>query len=199
MLPPGNLPPVAGTRVGVELVSGEVFVRLTSTAPEVPLNGVATVPVGATVDASKGVIAVHAAANGFQPASPRARRQTATIRAGIFRIRQARAYRATIPADMIMEHPANAKVACTASRPRKSVVRSLTIVAKGLFRTFGGASTATARNATFTTTDRCDGTLTQVRTGRVTLKLKRRGSTVRVNAGRTHLAKARLFAARKPS
>ena len=165
------------------------------------MQGVATLPVGATVDASKGVVAIHAAANGFQPGSPRARRQSATIRAGIFAIRQARARtkRATIPTDLIMAHPADAKVACTASRPRKSVVRSLTIVAKGLFRTVGGASTATARNATFTTTDRCDGTLTRVRKGRVTLKLKRRGPIVRVSAGRTYLAKARLFSAKLPA
>jgi hypothetical protein len=95
-----------------------------------------------------------------------------------------------------MEHPANAKVGC--GRPTKRVVRRLTVVAKGLFRTFGGASTATARNATFTTTDRCDGTQTRVLRGRVTLKLKRRSPTVRVKAGRTYLAKARLFAASRP-
>ncbi len=196
VLPPGNLPPVAGTRVGVELVSGEVFVRLPSSSPSgfVPLKGIATVPVGSTVDASKGVVAVRAAANG----SSRARLSTATIRAGIFKIRQARARAkgATLPADLLMEHPANAKVGC--GRPTKRAVRRLTVVAKGLFRTFGGASTATARNATFTTTDRCDGTQTRVLRGRVTLKLKRRGSTVRVNAGRTYLAKARLFAASRP-
>jgi hypothetical protein len=196
LLPPGNLPLVAGTRVGVELVSGEVLISLPGSPRFVPLKGLATVPIGATVDASKGVIAVHAAANGFEPGSPRARRQTARIRAGIFRIRQARARakKATIPVDMIMAHPPNAKVACSASRPRKSVVRSLTIVAKGLFRAIGGAGTATARNATFTITDRCDGTLTRVRKGRVTLKLKRRGAIVRVSAGRSYLARARLFA-----
>ena len=99
---------------------------------------------------------------------------TATIRAGIFKIRQARARAkgATLPADLLMEHPANAKVGC--GRPTKRAVRRLTVVAKGLFRTFGGASTATARNATFTTTDRCDGTQTRVLPGRVKLKLKRR-------------------------
>ena len=48
----------------------------------------------------------------------------------------------------------------------------MSMVVKGYYRALGGASTATARNATFDTTDRCDGTLTEVGKGRVSLKVK---------------------------
>ena len=52
----------------------------------------------------------------------------------------------------------------------------------------------TGRNATWTSEDRCDGTLTRVRRGRVSVRAARR--TVTVRAGRAYLVKARLFGAR---
>ena len=71
------------------------------------------------------------------------------------------------------------------------------MVAKGFYRTLGGASTATARNATFITTDRCDGTITEVGKGRVTLAVKSSKKPIVVRAGGAYLAKAKLFRARK--
>jgi hypothetical protein len=56
---------------------------------------------------------------------------------------------------------------------------------------------ATARDATFVTTDRCDGTVTEVGKGRVTLAIKGKQQPVVVGAGGAYLAKAKLFAARK--
>ena len=77
--------------------------------------------------------------------------------------------------------------------PSKGIVRSLSMVAKGFYRALGGASTATARNATFVTTDRCDGTVTEVGKGRVTLAVKGSKKPVVVRAGGAYLAKAKLF------
>jgi hypothetical protein len=68
---------------------------------------------------------------------------------------------------------------------------------KGYYRTVGGASTGTARNASFNTTDRCDGTLTQVGRGKVSLALKGKKKPVVVRAGQAYLVKAKLFAAKK--
>ena len=59
------------------------------------------------------------------------------------------------------------------------MVRSISMVVKGYYRTLGGASTSTARSATFNTTDRCDGTLTQVGKGRVTVAAKKKTVVVR--------------------
>ena len=71
------------------------------------------------------------------------------------------------------------------------------MVVKGYFRALGGATTATARNSTFNTTDRCDGTLTEVGRGTVSLKVKGKKKPVVVKRGGAYLAKAKLFAARK--
>jgi hypothetical protein len=71
-------------------------------------------------------------------------------------------------------------------------VRKLFIrVEKGVFRTVGARSVAKGRAASWTTADRCDGTLTRVRRGRVTVRAGRR--TIRLAAGRRHLAKGRPF------
>jgi hypothetical protein len=78
-------------------------------------------------------------------------------------------------------------------------VRTVSVAVDGYYRTLGGASIATARHATFNTTDRCDGTLTEVGRGSVRLAVKGRAATapIKVTAGRAYLVKAKLFAARK--
>jgi hypothetical protein len=204
VLPPGNVAPKAGVNAVVQLISGEVFVKLPSGTKQdsgfVPLKGVASVPVGSTVDARKGELSVASAANGYT--DKRARRQSARIKAGIFAIKQARLKKharksATIPTDIGLVSPAHAEAACSA-HAAKGIVRSLTMtVAKGVFRALGGATTATASSATFATTDRCDGTLTQVGTGKVSLAVKGRAKPVTVRSGQAYFAKARLFAAKK--
>ena len=56
-----------------------------------PLKGVASLPVGAVVDARRGSLAIQSAANGRRAGDPRRKLQQARLAAGIFRIRQARA------------------------------------------------------------------------------------------------------------
>jgi hypothetical protein len=73
----------------------------------------------------------------------------------------------------------------------------MSMAVKGLYRAVAGASTATATSATFVTTDRCDGTITEVGRGRVTLAVKGSTKPVVVRAGGAYLAKAKLFRARK--
>jgi hypothetical protein len=79
------------------------------------------------------------------------------------------------------------------------VQRTLTATIKGLFRVTGGASRAEGRNALWRTTDRCNGTVTTVTRGLVTLYDKARKRTVLLRAGRRYVARARLFQARKGS
>jgi hypothetical protein len=215
LLPRGDVPPVAGVNAVVKLLSGEVFVKLPARtslgfdglrAPFqetgfVPLKGVASLPVGSTVDARKGELSVEAAANGYAPSSKQAREQTAQIRAGIFAIKQQRVRKkarksASIPTDIGLVSASGAESAC-ASASSKGVVRSLSMEAKGVFRALGGATTATARSASFVTTDRCDGTLTEVGRGDVRLAVKGRKRPVTVTGGGAYFAKARLFAVKK--
>src|SRR5262249_52900112 len=117
--------------------------------------------------------------------------------AGIFRIKQAQARgTATVATDLVLATPAGKAKACASSKaPKKGVVRSLTVVAKGLFRAVPAKGLVTAKSATFTTSDRCDGTLTKVKRGKVAVKAGKRTRTVK--AGHSLLLKARLFGAKR--
>ncbi len=204
-LPLGDVPPVAGVRAVARLISGRVRVRLPARFPEgfgtepttpvkgyVPLDGVATLPVGTVVDARNGTLSLDSALDG------RGGVQQTTLSAAIFRIRQARvraAQRAQIPTDLALVSPPRAEQRCR--RARKGVVRRITTRATGFVRVLAKASRTTARNASFSTTDRCDGTLTRVSRGRVRVYDRGRRRTVTVRAHHRYLARARLFSVRK--
>ncbi len=188
-----TVPPVAGVTTQARAVSGDVTVKLPS-GQVVPLAGVASIPVGSVVDARAGAIVLESAAK-----AGGVDRGSATIRAGIFRIRQERARKGrTAPTDLELVSAAGAQARCAGRHaPRKGVVRSLSVVVKGVFRTVGGAGTAEGTNASWTATDRCDGTLTRVTKGHVRLHPKGRSASVRVAAGHSYLIRARLFTARQ--
>jgi hypothetical protein len=191
VLPPGNLPPVAGVRAVARQLTGTVTVTLPGAKAAVPLAGVAALPVGTTVDARQGSLAIRSAV------TRSGRVQSATVAAGIFTIRQKRAKgRATAPADLVLATPAGQSRACAArSAPRKGVVRRLSVVTKGVFRTVAAKAVVKGRNAAWTASDRCDGTLTTVKKGKVAVTAGRHTRTVR--AGHALLIRARLFAARR--
>ena len=228
LLPPGDVPPVAGQTTIVRELSGEVFVKLpagsaaarsaarrSARAPIaqtsqisgfVPLKGVASVPVGSTIDSRKGRLAVTAAADFRRANQPRRRTQSGNFSAAIFAIRQARnrraAGRSTPPIELLLRTPPGATRACASNapapvRPLKGVVRTLTGTAKGVFRTVGAASTTTITNGTWITTDRCIGTRTEVGRGRAAVFDRSRNRTVTVRAGQAYLARARLFGAKR--
>jgi hypothetical protein len=212
-LAPGNVPPRPGETSVVRVLSGEVFVKLPTRtrlgfdglrAPLQaggfqPLKGAAAIPLGATVDTTRGEVAIDSAANSFPASDRRARRQQARLRAALFRLTQkrAKARSAAIPTDVGLLSPPGAEARCAGTPAKGTAVRTLSMVVKGYYRTLGGASTATARSATFNTTDRCDGTLTEVGKGRVTLAVKARKRPVVVRAGQAYLVKAKLFKARR--
>ena len=190
LLPSGALAPEAGRRVAASLVDGEVIVRLTAGSDPVPLAGVATLPIGAIVDARKGRLELRTAGR-------RGRSQSARIAAGIFQIRQNRARRGSAATtDLALRTPPGSARACaSAGVPRKGVVRELTVAAKGVFRTVGAAAPAKgSSSATWTMADRCDGTFTRAIRGRVSVRDGRR--TVTLRPGKTYLARARLFGAK---
>ena len=177
----------------VKVVSGEVFVKLpTRTAlgfdglraplqatSFVPLKGVASIPLG--VDRRHHAGRGRDRLGGQQllgrrpprqaPVGPDPRRDLPA---------QAEAREGQERVDPDRREPAVAArrrgPRASARPPKGTVVRSISMVVKGYYRTLGGASTSTARSATFNTVDRCDGTLTQVGKGRVTLAVKGRRS-----------------------
>ena len=60
----------------------------------------------------------------------------------------------------------------------------------GRFRTRGSNSVATVRGTAWYVEDRCDGTLTRVSKGSVSVRDLRRRRTVIVNAGQSYLARS---------
>jgi hypothetical protein len=213
--PSGATTPVTGEKVVVEVLSGEVFVKLPSSrrfaqAPLsgfVPLKGIAALPVGTVVDTRKGSLAMQSTVDGRRIGSG-GRRQSATLAAGIFLIRQQKltpGARTKIPTDLVLQSAPGAEGACVrtgASGPIKgrgrNTVRSLTAgTEKGLFRIVGAAGISTATDATWVTQDRCDGTRTDVGKGRVSVLDRETRKTVTVRSGRSYLVKAKLFAARR--
>ena len=70
-------------------------------------------------------------------------------------------------------------------------MRRLSGNANGRFRTRGRHSAATVRGTIWVTADRCDGTLTRVKRGRVAVRDLRRRRTVVVRAGKSYLAPRR--------
>ena len=219
VLPSGTLKPKAGKRATVKLLSGEVFVQLPGASSSaaalhgsrrlaqsdlppgfVPLKGNASLPVGAIVDARRGSLSVTAAAE-FGGSST----QQATVEASIFQIRQQRARRRKghkrrpATTDFRLRTPSGAARVCsTGSGRRTTIVRTFRAsTSKGLFRTFGGASVTTVRKGRWRTSDRCDGTLTEVGRGRAVVFDRVKGRTVTVKAGQSYLARSPIFSAKK--
>ena len=67
---------------------------------------------------------------------------------------------------------------------------------KGKFRTTGKYSSATVRGTIWLVEDRCDGTLTKVRRGVVSVRDIKRKKTVKVKAGHSYLARAQRAASK---
>ena len=213
-LPPADLPVVVGEAAQVKLVSGEVFIKLPSTARAtkqapgfVPLKGAATIPIGSEIDARAGSLELTTAATFERSAAQRLQR--ARVAAALFKIRQARAARrarahkrakkASVPTvEFVLRTPPGRANAC-ADRvgPLKGIVRTFSGSGKGVYRTIAAASSTTVTNATWIVQDRCNGTLTQIGRGTAYVYDTTRRKTVLVRSGQAYLAKARLFAAKR--
>ena len=162
-LPPGNVPPKPGETSVVKVVSGEVFVKLPTrttlgfdglraplqSSEFVPLKGAASIPLGSTVDTTRGEVAIDSAANSFSAADRRAKRQSARIRAAIFLLKQKRAKaksasisdRREPPVPAGRRSPLRRRAAPRARSSARSRWWSRATTAR-----VGGASTSTARS-----------------------------------------------------
>jgi hypothetical protein len=77
----------------------------------------------------------------------------------------------------------------SADKKKKKKVRLVWAKGKGKFRSAGRDSIASVHGTTWLTLDRCDGTLTTVKDGVVSVRDLRRRKTVTVRAGRSYLAR----------
>ena len=182
-------PPVLGHSVGVGPAAGSVSVRVPGGSGFEPLAGSAPVPTGSTIDARNGTVnLVTALADGTT--------QAAQFHGAIFTVRQPAA--AGGMTDLYLRGgsfrgcstavPGRARVSAARSR---SVRRLWGSDNHGRFRTHGRHSVATVRGTVWSVTDRCDGTLTSVAKGAVSVRDLVRRKTVLVQAGHRYLARTK--------
>jgi hypothetical protein len=190
--PPAAPEPAAGSAVVVGPASGSVRVRLPGSDTFVDLGEGRAVPVGATVDATQGKVSLTSTSG--------AGVQTGEFWGATFEVRQGTAPDATT--DLVMRGGNFAKcpalkhrrgIRASAARRRKSrIIRTLWGSDHGgSFRTQGRSSVATVRGTAWVTQDRCDGTLTRVTSGAVSVWNRVSKRAVLVHAGRQYLAPLR--------
>jgi hypothetical protein len=78
----------------------------------------------------------------------------------------------------------------SAAQLSRRTIRRLRSNANGRFRTRGRHSAATVRGTVWITADRCDGTLTTVKRGKVAVRDFRRKRTITLSRGKSYLARA---------
>ena len=153
----------------------------------------AEMPLAATFDTRRGAVSLTSA-------GCRGNTQTGRFGGGIFTLRQPPAACGRV--DVYLRGgrfsacprvgaKRRARSGAVASASRSHRVRKLWGRDKGgRFRTHGRHSQATVRGTRWLTVDRCDGTLTRVTSGAVSVRDYRRHRTVLVRAGHSYLARA---------
>ncbi len=212
-----DAPPEVGETVIARVVSGDVFFRPPDGARPrsgpaargsqvpagfTPVRGAQVIPVGSTVHAVRGRLALTSVATATRGGRTE-RTQTADFYAGIFEIQQARGRRPGTTLDLrstdfatVCGRSAGGSTA-TAAQRRSRVVSRLWGDGTGRFRTKGRHSSATVRGTKWLTQERCDGTLTQVQRGSVRVRDLTARRTVTVRAGGSYLARAQRAAVRR--
>jgi WD40-like Beta Propeller Repeat len=193
--------PQQGVTVNVEEVAGRVLVGIPSAAARasahasqkgikfVPLSEAEQIPVGSFLDTRKGTVALQSAQNRA------GKRQTGRFLDGLFQVRQSKKRRARGLTELVLKGSSFARCARRGKRASASLsrrrIRRLRANARGRFRTSGRNSSATVRGTIWDVTDRCDGTLTHVRRGKVVVRDFRRKRNITLTSGKSYLARAR--------
>ena len=174
-------PPVLAKAVNARIIQGTVLVKQPGSTAFVRLAHDSQVPVGATVDATKGRVRIVTALPGGTT-------QSADFYRGVFVVTQAKTGLATLAlAGGNFKACGKARRAATAAKALE--IRKLWGSGKGKFRTKGRYASAAIRGTTWLTSDRCDGTLIRVTAGSVTVRDLVKKKTVVLNTGQSYLAK----------
>jgi thrombospondin type 3 repeat protein len=158
----------------------------------VPLEQVTEIPVGSFLNTRRGTVGLTAAVD------TAGKTQSGMFSRGLFQVLQSRRRSARGLTELRLKgssfrgcRRAQAGGSATAAQLSRRTIRRLRANARGRFRTGGRNSSATVRGTIWEVADRCDGTLTKVRRGRVAVRDFRRKKTVIVRAGKSYLARAR--------
>jgi streptogramin lyase len=185
-------PPVLGKSVVVKPAGGSVRVKTPGSKHYRALAAGAQLPVGTTVDTRSGKIVLQSARDAH------GRTQKGTFWGGVFQIRQRKHGKGMTDLHLrgggfsSCGNRAGISVLAREAKGKRRVVRRLWGKDKhSRFRTHGRDSVATVRGTRWITTDRCDGTLTRVTQGKVSVRDLHRERSVLVSAGHAYLARHR--------
>ena len=195
-------PPALGKTVGFKpREGGKVKIKLPGSDDWAPLTEGQTVPIGASVDASDGLVEV------VVEADKSGERQNAVVFGSVFKVDQFQPAGAAAPVvDLVLkggdfdscderkddERAVTARAAAASKkRGRAGIVRGLWATAKGRFRTRGRHSAATVRGTRWATVDRCHSTTVKVFEGVVDVMDFNLDRVFEVKAGERHVARGR--------
>jgi hypothetical protein len=186
LVPGAAAPPALGRSVAVAPANGTVLVRVPGATHTAALSEAASVPMGSIVDTRNGTVKLSSAL-------PDGRTQTGTFHGGVFEVRQPTGGHGMT--ELVLRGPlptCPAGGARAAAVQRKRPPRVLWGHDRhGRFRTRASNSVITVRGTTWYVADRCDGTLTRVTSGSVSVRDLRHQRTVVVRAGHSYLARGR--------
>jgi Tol biopolymer transport system component len=181
-------PPKIGETVNVSVVSGTVLLRARGGSGFSTLAQARQIKVGSQLDTTKGVVRMASAADN------KGHTQTGDFGRGVFQVAQSKSAKGLTDLKLMGGKfgscGATGKKGSVAASKKKTI-RSLFSKAKGKFRTKGRYSSATVRGTSWLVSDRCDGTLTTVKSGTVSVFDFKRKKTVKVKAGKSYLARAK--------
>jgi hypothetical protein len=193
-LPPGatlasaaSVSPFSSFTLGAQAVAS-----LTKGQSFVPLTEARQIPVGSILETTHGVVGITTATT----ASKKGKLQSGDFGAGIFKLLQNRRRKGLTELDIIDNFKANqvcttlGKKARIASRHLSSkVLGQLNSSGHGHFTARGQDSAATVRGTVWSVKNQCDGTLTHVKRGVVTVRDFIRRKTITLFTGQSYLAR----------
>jgi hypothetical protein len=158
----------------------------------VPLTEARQIPVGSILETTHGVVGITTATT----ASPNGKLQSGDFGAGIFKLLQGRRQKGLTELDII--NNLSARQVCTTLGKRAQIASShlsskvlgqLNSSGHGHFTARGQDSAATVRGTVWSVKNQCDGTLTHVKRGVVTVRDFIRRKTITLFTGQSYLAR----------
>jgi hypothetical protein len=178
-------PPVAGKSVNLKLARGKVLYKVPGTNKFLPLTADVQVPVGTTLDTVNGRVTLTSASD------LKGGTNHAWFYEGVFKVGQTKSAKPITELALAGDKPSCKKAKSSASAAAKKKTRRLWGDGSGQFRTRGQFSSATVRGTKWVVQDQCNGTLTRVVRGAVTVRDFSKRKTVIVRAGKQYLARAK--------
>jgi hypothetical protein len=176
-------PPTPGETVNASRSRGTVRVKLPGSDEFFVLQDGQQLPMGTTFDTTKGRVNLVSAASNVPGQT-----QKAWFYEGIFKVNQNKGRKPLTTVSMTgkLQCGGGKKANAAAAKKKK---RRLWGSGKGRFRTKGKHSAATVVGTIWYVEDRCNGTLTKVKKGKVRVRDFKRRKTIIVRAGHKYFAK----------